>query len=220
MKFYWMVATFLLATQTWSLETQIAKAYDLKTKKHLYTIKMESTDPLHTNFFYSSPSGQKIGLKKFDFSSGCKFAPSLTMINLAYPQSSLLSWQGKDIVVKNDLDGKQSIKVYAKGCNMAWDVGIHRFFIHHWDKLQSGSISFTLLAFADDKALEFKAKMDSNYRVNLEPENSIVKMFVGEIWFQYDSHKNLIRYRGASDMKNTQGESPEVLVEYGPKKTD
>lgn len=42
----------------------------------------------------------------------------------------------------------------------------------------------------------------------------LVKMFVNEIYFEYNNQKQLLLYKGVSDMKNSEGTSEPVIVKY------
>jgi hypothetical protein len=214
-----IITLLIIGMQAWSLSTQEAKVYSAKDQKLLYTIKMKSTDDFNTSFVYLDPQGKKLGMKIFKYAPGCETAPNVLVINLAYPQKSEVVVEGNQVKVKNEVQGKQSKETWGSACQMAWDAGIHRLILQKWESLLKKPLKFKLLAFADEKSLSFTATMDSNFKVHLEPDNGLVKMFVGEIWFQYDKDRKLLKYRGASDMKNSEGKSPEVLVVYGPKIT-
>jgi hypothetical protein len=87
-------------------------------------------------------------------------------------------------------------------------------FVKQLGKLKKGSVDLKILAFTDEKSFDFVATMDKGFKVNLEPKNTLLKMFVGEIYFQYNSSKKLIEYVGKLDMKNSEGESPQVRTVY------
>lgn len=209
----YLLSILMLIVATYAQETT-AKTYDFETNKLILDIKIKKYSKQKMSFSYFSPSGKRLGSKMFEFPDNCPWSPNVTLTNLMYDQASEVSIANGKVWIKNTVQKKESREEFDKACSMVWDLGIHRFILDHWEQLKKGSVDLNILAFTDEKSFEFVAKMDKNFKVNLEPKNTLIKMFVGEIYFQYNESKKLLEYVGKLDMKDAEGKSPQVRTVY------
>lgn len=190
-----------------------ARAYSSKTGQLVYSIEIIHSSEKKIVFNLKSSVGALIGTKTFNFGDLCPYSPSVESQNFIFPQSSSVKVTANQVRIRNFDEGKQTQANFNNACDLVWDFGIHRFILDHWEELNQKEIQIKLLAPAEGKVFSFILSRESN-RVILTPESMLVKMFVDEIYFQYNSKKELVEYKGMADMKNSEGASESVIIKY------
>lgn len=194
-------------------DLQKARAYNAETGEFAYAVELINHSKDKIVFNLKSSVGALIGTKTFNFRDDCPYSPSVESRNFIFPQSSSVEVKGGHVQIQNSENGKKTQARFDNACDLVWDIGIHRFIVDHWGELDQGDLKIELLAPAEGKTFTFILSKISN-KVTLTPESMLVKMFVNEIFFEYNSQKQLLRYKGVADMKNSEGNSESVIVKY------
>lgn len=111
-------------------------------------------------------------------------------------------------------DTNKFIQEYKK--DWVWDSGIHYWIVENWNKLSS-SQNLTIYAPENDYVLPFKAIRETDkglQKVTLTPQSWWLKLIFKEIQIWYDTQKDIVTYKGLSDIKDADGDNYITSIDY------
>lgn len=197
-----------------SSKSLVAKAYHMKTEKLIYQIQIQTDELNYSKFKYVAPNGQTIATKDFNYSQNCPYSPEIQFKSLKTLERTELRIKNSQVHIEKSNSNDPSHYSQPRACTLLWDEGIHRYILSQWRQLRNRPQEVRIYAYEDDQVLDFVLTMDSNFKITLKPKNPLYRMLVPEIYFQYSQNTKLLEYRGVSDIKDSQGKRPEVLIKY------
>lgn len=181
----------------------VGQAYQQSTRDLLYTeYHYCSRDGLTCSVKYRGADGDLLALKQLDYSAS-PLAPSLVMNNYAAELTRVV-----EPVERNDL---------------VVDAGFDNFVRSEWDALSRGSVvRFPFRVISLDNPLTMRAqRLDrqdcpaEQLCVEVKIDSWLIGMLVDPIELNYSRpDRQLLRYKGLSNLRGADGETPLVTILY------
>lgn len=201
----------------------VAKTLDgktiLYTERHEITLNSDGiSQKIETS--YLRPDGTLFAKNVADFSKN-KTVPETQFEDLRFKKKEELTFlpDGKQILLKIVKDGKPEEEKFTLTEKMVVGQGFDNFIKINFDKLIKNqiSISFGVLAKLDFFDFTAQARNVSSKYVTfgINVSNLFLSFFVSELQVTYDREtKQLITYKGLSNLPDDRGNDQSVLIEY------
>ena len=206
----------------------IGEAFSIDSKELLYReTHCQSEDRLKREVLYKNPKGKSIAYKTIDYRNGFS-TPS-------FKQTNFETLEETEVIVDNnivtlsftDSDREQTQKSFEKNrfsdLPVVIDAGFDAYIRDNWDSLISGealqfqfplatrAILIELQASASDCSYD----AENNQCFKLEMSNWLYRVLASPIELGYDrKQKQLIRYRGLSNIEDENGKGLNVDIRY------
>jgi len=208
-----------------SAQAVIGEAYDIKSKRLVYTEEHHFMEGDEHSVIYREPDGTVFAKKKIDYSRGV-FTPSIKQhnqrmgevieINLSAAGYLQAQYQKSEhSQVEKALVSLSDIEVI--------DAGFNRFVKHHWDALQAGEIVFfEYFVPSRLKAITLQAESlpcaeKTSVCIEIKPKKWLFSLLLKPILLQYSGqNKALEIFEGRSNIADSSGEYHRVKIEYRP----
>lgn len=212
-----------LCSAGWAQESGAAlgEAYTVDDAQLLYTESHQWSGSMHT-IEYRKPDGALIASSQIDFSHG-EFSPAYTEHYVDSSRSEGVRWLGQQLIL---FDGvRETVAAYHEPLTI--NTGFYHFIRRNWDVLISG------------KVLDFEFAMPSRqsvlklriYRINPGQSNwhggdanwiyfrvdsryLWLRGLVPSLTAAFDSQQRLVWYRGIANVRDDNGDIPQVSVHY------
>ena len=194
----------LFASQVWALEEAdiVGEARAIGSGDLLYRELHDcSEDGRFCKVFYHNPMGQVIARKQLDYSKSLQ-APALQVQDLRLgTEFRLEGAMAPDLVV---------------------DAGFDNFVRERWTDLSSGDVvRFPFVVVGRQKPLKMKAGLDEDRPCAKEQvclavtlDGWLLSALLDPIRLVYDSDRRLLQFRGISNIKDENGGSQKVEINY------
>jgi hypothetical protein len=214
-------------------EQVVGEATELQSGESLYKeIHCGAASELPSDVYYQSSDGALIAHKTLDYQSG-PTTPSFTL-NYALNQEKVTVQFDQEtlMMAKTARDGAESDRQYQVSAldeiPIVIDAGFDVFIRDNWQNLVSGEAKvfqfplvsrFQLISLRVNKSFcQYETKTDQCFA--LEPANWLFRMLASPIELGYDSTlMRLNRYRGLSNINDTNGDGLVVDIKYQYRET-
>lgn len=206
----------------------VGEAFSINSEELLYSeTHCQSEDKLHREVLYKNPDGESIAYKSLDYRNGFS-TPSFKQTNFQTREETEVTVD-KNIVTLSftDANREQTQKAFEMNAffdlPMVIDAGFDAYIRENWDSLVSGEqqqFQFPLVTRSALIKLQVSASSCSFESKNsqcfkLEMSNWLYRMLASPIELGYErSKKQLIRYRGLSNIENQSGTGLDVDIRY------
>lgn len=203
----------------------VGEAYDKKSKELIYREYHYFYENQHY-VAYKSPNNQLKVEKSLEYPEGNLLIPSFIQHNELTKQQMSVQHQDKVVFITQ---GKRSKTLSSRApYPLVIDAGFDHFIQQYWQTLVSGKPEKFSFVFAKrlsivhmqakniDCTAEGKttSKETIHYCFTLTPTNLAFKLFSTPIELTYNSEKQLINYKGISNIELPSGKTPSVNIQY------
>lgn len=224
--FTWACFTAVQATQTKVFS--IGEAYSISNEELLYReTHCQSDDKLHREVLYKNPDGESIAYKSLDYRNGF-MVPSFKQTNFQTNEETRVTLDDEKVTLSfTDANREQTLETLTNKNSadlpMVIDAGFDAYIRQNWDSLvagQSQSFQFPLASRltlielqVSESSCSFQS--DNSQCFKLEMSNWLYRMLTSPIELGYDrTQKQLIRYRGLSNIEDENGTGLDVDIRY------
>ena len=160
-----------------------------------------SPDRQQCQVLYRDTDGNLFARKNIDYSQSLS-SPTMTVEDLREGRTQLIDGGGEpDLVV---------------------DAGFDNYVRQRWSELYSGeTVRFPFLIAGRDSPLTMKASREQEQScdggalcLSVTLDAWLLSMLVQPIELVYDSERRLLQYRGISNIRDAEGRSQQVLIDY------
>ena len=205
-------------------EIYAGDAYDLKTGELLFReahYRYATESIAQQLVLYRCPDGRPFA-RKLSRDDGDAQAPDFDMVDarLNYQEGVRRLADRREVYVKRTAELPEQAEQLAVPPDGVIDVGFDEFARRHWDDLAAGkTLSLPFLVPSRRVFYSFKAKTDDS----ISATTMTVRLSIGA-WYAflvphidviYDrASRRLVRYEGLSNIRNAQGKSYNVRIEF------
>lgn len=206
----------LLAITSLSSALTITGTASVDNKKVYTEVRnYNSSGPFLYESVYKDSKG-KTFTTKTTFKSQPQWQPSFDINDIRQNEKLSVRVEGK--LVKSTFIDKGDTNSYVQEFkkDWVWDSGIHYWIVQNWNKLSSLQ-KLTIYAPENDYILPFTAIREKDKgldRVTLKPQAWWLKLIFQDIQIWYDAQKEIVTYKGLSDIKNAEGDNYITVIEY------
>ena len=206
----------------------VGEAFSINSEKLLYReTHCQSEDKLKREVLYKNPDGKSIAYKSIDYGNGFS-TPSFKQTNFQTSEETEVTVD-KNIVTLSftDANREQKQKTFEKNAfsdlPMVIDAGFDAYIRENWDSLVSGEqqqfqfplVTRSALIELQASASSCSFESENSQCFKLEISNWLYRMLSNPIELGYErSQKQLIRYRGLSNIENESGIGLDVDIRY------
>lgn len=202
----------------------VGDAYALDGGPLLYTEKHSWQGSSHT-VQYFLPDGHLLSVSELD-STASFVSPAYRQ---TYPGTDFIEgarWQGSDLV----LFSAKRHKIVSFKPPLVVSSGFYHFILEHWSELQAGqelvfdfavpsrmtTVRLRMHALQNGAAtMESRAQADPAwFYVKVEAANTLLSWLVQPLTVALDAERQLVLYRGISNVRDEHGDTPQVLIRY------
>lgn len=225
------VALLVLASvvsPVFALSTLLGNAYDLSSDELLYRevhqFRYEQDILVGDEVKYLRPDGSLLGRKSLDFRPSLYLPAFTTELYDGRYVEGLRYVEGQIEVFKRlGKDAQEQSRIIDRRDAMAADAGFNNYVHRRFDDLVQGEkVAFHFIAASRLAAVKLKARRvaDRNlggqtlieFKVSL---SSILSLFFDPLRLSYDAlTRQLVEYRGLSNVRDEQGEPYQVRIAY------
>lgn len=224
--FTWVCITAVHAAETKPFS--IGEAYSINNEELLYReTHCQSDDKLHRQVLYKNPDGESIAYKSLDYRNGF-MVPSFKQTNFQTNEETQVTLDDEKVTLSfTDANRDQTLETLTNKNSaespMVIDAGFDAYIRQNWDSLVAGksqSFQFPLASRSTLIELQVSASSCSFQGENsqcfkLEMSNWLYRMLASPIELGYDrTQKQLIRYRGLSNIEDENGAGLDVDIRY------
>lgn len=209
------------------LTTLLGNAYDLDSNELLYQehhkFKYEGDKLISAQVEYRRPDGELIAQKNLDFKRSASI-PAFKTVHTHGGFVEGLEYRDDGLYLFHQKDGEemQSKTIKARD-NMAADAGFNNYVYQHFEQINNDdTVKFYFVAPNHLTAVKFKAQKTGTREIEgLEVVDfkvaisSFLSLFVDPLLVSYNPEtRNLIEYRGLSNIRDDDGELFKVRIRY------
>ena len=206
----------------------VGEAFSINSEELLYReTHCQSDNKLKREVLYKNPEGESIAYKSIDYRNGFS-TPSFKQTNFQTNEETEVTIE-KNIVTLSftDANREQTQKTFEKNAfsdlPMVIDAGFDAYIRENWDSLVSGErqqfqfplVTRTALIELQVSASSCSFQSENSQCFKLEMSNFLYRMLASPIELGYDpGQKQLIRYRGLSNIEDENGKGLDVDIRY------
>lgn len=209
----------------------IGNAYDLKGKKFLYREEHYFSSGTIRDVRYISKNGELIAHKTLDYELS-KISPSYRLVNLWSNNDTEVEWENGLLTMRHFPSGTDRTEQFKSSKVLSHsepiiDAGFDNLIKKNWEGLNSGKktkIDFVLASKRSTLKLSIKRELckdpqDHSDQVSqvcfiARPTNWVLSMVAPPIELYYDQNRNLVRFKGTSNIADKNGKLLKVDIKY------
>lgn len=199
-------------------------AYDVDTAQLVYTEQHTSTERNDGKHLlvstYRNPKGDEICKRRVIFKNGKVVEYMLRQGSVRNSESVIRTSDSIEISVNDSAKIKQKIIPIDPNNEVVIDAGFSSFIVRNWEPLLAGetlNFDFVSVSRMSVIALQIR-KVDEaqdSVEFSMTASNPIIKMMMKPIIVKYSSNnRQLAYYKGASNLKDEQGDHYQVEIKY------
>lgn len=202
-------------------QTALGSAYRIANGEMLYT-ELHRWDDIRHSVEYRLPDGELFATNDLDFSRALP-SPAYTQHYLRDNSTVGARWAGDRLVLFNA--GRERTVGFKQP--LVISSGFFHFIQAHWDELGAGAVlpfefalpeRLTMVALRMRQVTAAQSGIDGGepdwryFRV--EVASKLIGWLVEPLNVAFDAQRRLVVYRGASNVKDDRGDTPQVVIRY------